>query len=216
MRLQADADPAIWVPVTGSFGLRGRRHRKRAIAMLLTHAGAMMGGPGAAAGAGPRAGTGPRPGRGVAAWAMSQAVPALLRRADGRVLVWVWKDDPERVVAIAQVQQATAQLRTARAMMPIEYDDTEEFRTPSLGAGEKLAAPLPATQVAGSDGPPPPPTVTYTWDTGAAFVTLTAIGGDRTSFGTAERALDDLARSLRLVDDVPLVGGGDVLRLDPS
>lgn len=201
MRLQADADPAIWVPVTGSFGLRGRRHRKRAIGMLLTQASAAMG---AAA----------RPGGGFAAWAMSQAAPALLRKADGRVLVWVWKGDPERVVALAQVQQATPQLRTARAMMPMEYDDTEDFRSAYLGAGEKLAVPFP--QRTRADAPPPPPTVTYTWDTGTAFVTLTAIGGDRESFGTAGAALDDLARSLRLVDDVPLAGGGDVLRLDPA
>ncbi|MCC9053198.1 hypothetical protein LOK55_02560 [Microbacterium sp. F2E] len=201
MRLQADADPAIWVPVTGSFGLRGRRHRKRAIGMLLTQASAAMG---AAA----------RPGGGFAAWAMSQAAPALLRKADGRVLVWVWKGDPERVVALAQVQQATPQLRTARAMMPMEYDDTEDFRSAYLGAGEKLAVPFP--QRTRADAPPPPPTVTYTWDTGTAFVTLTAIGGDRESFGTADAALDDLARSLRLVDDVPLAGGGDVLRLDPA
>lgn len=201
MRLQADADPAIWVPVTGSFGLRGRRHRKRAIGMLLTQASAAMG---AAA----------RPGGGFAAWAMSQAAPALLRKADGRVLVWVWKGDPERVVALAQVQQATPRLRTARAMMPMEYDDTEDFRSAYLGAGEKLAVPFP--QRTRADAPPPPPTVTYTWDTGTAFVTLTAIGGDRESFGTADAALDDLARSLRLVDDVPLAGGGDVLRLDPA
>ncbi|WP_447587581.1 hypothetical protein [Microbacterium lacticum] len=201
MRLQADADPAIWVPVTGSFGLRGRRHRKRAIGMLLTQASAAMG---AAA----------RPGGGFAAWAMSQAAPALLRKADGRVLVWVWKGDPERVVALAQVQQATPQLRTARAMMPMEYDDTEDFRSAYLGAGEKLAVPFP--QRTRADAPPPPPTVTYTWDTGTAFVTLTAIGGDRESFGTADAALDDLARSLRLVDDVPLAGGADVLRLDPA
>lgn len=72
MRLQADADPARWVPVTGSFGLRGRRHRKRAIGMLLAQANAALG-------ATPRPGAG----RGVAAWAMSQAVPMLLRRADG-------------------------------------------------------------------------------------------------------------------------------------
>lgn len=201
MRLQADADPAIWVPVTGSFGLRGRRHRKRAIGMLLTQASAAMG---AAA----------RPGGGFAAWAMSQAAPALLRKADGRVLVWVWKGDTERVVALAQVQQATPQLRTARAMMPMEYDDTEDFRSAYLGAGEKLAVPFP--QRTRADAPPPPPTVTYTWDTGTAFVTLTAIGGDRESLGTADAALDDLARSLRLVDDVPLAGGGDVLRLDPA
>ena len=103
--------------------LRGRRHRKKAIGMLLAQANAAMG-------ATPRTGGGR-----VAAWAMSQAVPMLLRKADGRVLVWVWKDDPELVVALAQVQQATPQLRAARAMMPMEYDDTEDFRSPFLGAG---------------------------------------------------------------------------------
>lgn len=205
MRLQADADPATWVPVTGSLGLRGRRHRKRAIGMLIAQAGAM-------------AGAGPRAGRGVAAWMASQAVPLLLRKADGRVLVWVWKDDPELVVALAQVQQATPQLRTARAMMPIEYDDTEDFRTPHLGAGEKLSVPIPRS--ASPDGgaaasASTPPYTTYTWDTGDAFVTLTAVGGDRERFGTVERALDDLARSLRLVHDLPIAGSGDVLRLDP-
>ena len=92
----------------------------------------------------------------------------LLRRADGRVLVWVWKDDPELVVALAQVQQATPQLRTARAMMPMEYDDTEDFRSPFLGLGEKLAAPLPGSSRAddervdasASAPPPAPPSAT--------------------------------------------------------
>ena len=102
MRLDADADPTRWVPVTGSLGLRGRRHRKKAIGMLLAQANAAMG-------ATPRTGGGR-----VAAWAMSQAVPMLLRKADGRVLVWVWKDDPELVVALAQVHQATPQLRAAQ------------------------------------------------------------------------------------------------------
>lgn len=207
MRLDADADPTRWVPVTGSLGLRGRRHRKKAIGMLLAQANAAMG-------ATPRTGGGR-----VAAWAMSQAVPMLLRKADGRVLVWVWKDDPELVVALAQVQQATPQLRAARAMMPMEYDDTEDFRSPYLGAGEKLAVPLPTPRAAagGTDAPASPaPYVTYTWDTGDAFVTLTAVGGDRERFGTADAALDALARSLRLVGDVPIGGAGDVLRLDPS
>ena len=91
---------------------------------------------------------------------------------------------------------------------------TQVLEAENGGAGEKLAVPFP--QRTRADAPPPPPTVTYTWDTGTAFVTLTAIGGDRESFGTADAALDDLARSLRLVDDVPLAGGGDVLRLDPA
>ncbi|KAA9147094.1 hypothetical protein F6B41_30495, partial [Microbacterium lushaniae] len=103
-RLQADADPAVWVPVTGSLGFRGRRHRKAAIRMLLGQANRAVGAV-------------ERPGSGFLAWAMSQAAPLLLRRADGRVLVWVWKDDPELLVAMAQLQEATPQLRTARAMM---------------------------------------------------------------------------------------------------
>ncbi|WP_431804706.1 hypothetical protein [Microbacterium sp. bgisy203] len=210
MRLHADADPALWVPVTGSLGLRGRRRRKRAIGMLFAQANAAMG-------AAPRAGTG------FAAWAASQAAPLLLRQADGRVLVWTWKDDPELVVALAQIQQATSQLRTARAMMPIEYDDTEDFRSPYLGVGEKLAVPVPRASGGGTaagTGPGAaasvPPYVTYTWDAGSAFVTLTAIGGDRERFGTVERALDDLARTLRIVDDVAVGESPTVLRLDPS
>lgn len=202
MRLQADADPTRWVPVTGSLGFRGRRHRKRAIGMLMAQANAAMG---AAA----------RPGIGFGAWAASQAVPMLLRKADGRVLVWVWKDDPELIVALAQVQQATPQLRTARAMMPIEYDDTEDFRNPYLGTGEKLAVPIPRSPTADA-GASAPPYTTYTWDTGVAFVTLTAVGGDRERFGTADGSLDDLARTLRVVDDVALGEAPDVLRLEPS
>ncbi len=204
MRLRADADPTRWVPVTGSFGLRGRRHRKRAIGMLLSQANAALGAT-------------PRPGGGFAAWAMSQAAPALLRKAEGRVLVWVWKDDPELVVALAQVQQATPQLRTARAMMPMEYADTEEFRSPYLGMGEKLAMPLPPVRAsAGGGAAAAPPSTTYTWDTGDTFVTLTAVGGDRERFGTVAASLDELARTLRLVGDLPVSGSGDVLRLDPS
>lgn len=204
MRLRADADPTRWVPVTGSFGLRGRRHRKRAIGMLLSQANAALG---ATA----------RPGGGFAAWAMSQAAPALLRKADGRVLVWVWKDDPELVVALAQVQQATPQLRTARAMMPMEYDDTEDFRSPHLGMGEKLAVPMPPVRAReGGAATSAPPSTSYTWDTGDAFVTLTAVGGDRERFGTVAAALDELARTLRLVDDLPVAGSENVLRLDPS
>ena len=94
-----------------------------------------------------------RPGSGFLAWAMSQAAPLLMKRANGRVLVWVWKSDPDLLVAMAQVQEATAQARAARAMMPMEYDDTESFRSPFLGMGEKLAMPLP----------PDPRTPLLTW-----------------------------------------------------
>lgn len=172
--------------------------------MLLAQANAAM--PGAVA---------PGRGHGLVAWAASQAVPLLLRKADGRVLVWVWKDDPGLVVVLAQVQQATPQLRTARAMMPIEYDDTEDFRNPYLGTGEKLAVPIPRSPTADA-GASAPPYTTYTWDTGAAFVTLAAVGGDRERFGTVDGALDDIARSLRVVDDVALGESPHVLRLDPA
>ena len=151
-RLQADADATRWVAVTDSLGFGGRRHRKAAIRMLLNQANRAMG-------------ADERPGGGFAAWAMSQATPFLMRRAAGRVLVWVWKADPELLVVMAQVQEATAQLRAARASMPMEYDDTETFRGTHLGVGEKLAMPLPRD-------PRTPPFATYTWDTGTHFVTV--------------------------------------------
>ncbi|MGX1703620.1 hypothetical protein [Microbacterium sp. NPDC055357] len=194
-RLQADADVTLWVPVTESLGWRGRRHRKAAIRMLLAQANRAMG-------------ASERPGGGVAAWAMSQAAPFLMRKAAGRVLVWVWKADPQLVVVMAQVQAATAQLRAARAMMPMEYDDTETFRGTYLGAGEKLAMPLPAD-------PRTPPFATYTWDTGTHFVTVTAVFADRERFGTVIGSVDDLARSLRVIDDLTVGERPGVLRIDP-
>jgi hypothetical protein len=199
-RLQADADPALWVPVTGSLGWRGRRHRKAAIRMLLAQAGRAAGAATPAAGA--------RPGGGVLAWALSQAAPLLLRRADGRVLVWVWKDDPELVVALAQLQELTPQLRTARAMMPMEYDDTEEFRNPHLGVGEKLVMDLPKD-------PRTPPFASYTWDTGTHLVTLTAVCSDRARVGTVLPAVETVARSIRIVDDLSVGESPTVLRIDP-
>ncbi len=199
MRLQADADPSRWVPVTDSFGFGSRRARKKAIRMLLSQANAAVGAT-------------ERPGGRFAAWAMSQAAPALLRRADGRVLVWVWKADPELVVVMAQVQPLTPQLRAARAMMPMEYDDTESFRGTYLGVGEKLVMPNPPAR----EGTVPPPFATYTWDDGSHLVTVTAVGGDRERFGTVTGAVDDLARSLRLSGDLTVGEGGPVLRIDPS
>lgn len=150
-----------------------------------------------------------RPGSGMLAWAMSQAAPLLIRRAEGRVLVWVWKADPELLVVMAQVQEATSQVRAARAMMPIEYDDTASFSNPYLGVGEKLEMPLPA------DGRTPP-FATYTWDTGSQFVTVTAVCADRSRFGTVIGSVDELARTLRLVDDMTLGESPTVLRIDPS
>lgn len=195
-RLQADAAPDRWVPVTDSLGFRGRRHRKAAIRMLLAQANRAVG-------------TTERPGNAVMAWAMSQAAPLLMRRAAGRFLVWVWKDDPELLVVMAQLQEATPQMRTARAMMPIEYDDTEAFRNPHLGVGEKLAMPLPTD-------PRTPPFVTYTWDTGTHFVTVTAVCSDRERFGTVIDAVDALARTVRVVEDLTVGEAAEILRIDPT
>jgi hypothetical protein len=202
-RLQADADPTRWVAVTESLGFRGRRHRKAAIRMLLGQATSALGAPAGAAG-----GAAPRPTSGFAAWAMSQAAPLLMRKAAGRVLVWVWKADPELLVVMAQVQQATSQLRAARASMPMEYDDTESFRNPHLGVGEKLAMPLPTD-------PRTPPFATYTWDTGTHFVTVTAVCADRERFGTVLGAVDEIARTVRVVDDLAVGESPDVLRIEP-
>ncbi|MCC2032541.1 hypothetical protein [Microbacterium allomyrinae] len=201
-RLQADADPTLWVPVTESLGFRGRRHRKAAIRMLLNQANAALG---TSTGTDGRA----RPGSGVAAWAMSQAAPFLMRRAAGRVLVWVWKADAELVVAMAQVQEATNDLRAARAMMPMEYDDTQSFRSAYLGVGEKLEMALPPDQRT-------PPFATYTWDTGTHFVTVTAVCSDRERFGTVIGAVDDLARTVRVVDDLTVGEAPGVLRIEPT
>ncbi|MFE4724725.1 hypothetical protein [Microbacterium sp. NPDC056736] len=209
-RLQADADPSLWVPVTESFGFRGRRHRKAAIRMLLGQAQTALGGAAGTALPGPAgdARTGARPGSGMAAWAMSQAAPFLMRRAAGRVLVWVWKADAELVVVMAQIQQATNDLRAARAMMPMEYDDTESFRNPYLGVGEKLEMSLPSD-------PRTPPFATYTWDTGTHFVTVNAVCSDRARFGTVIGSVDDLARTVRVVDDLAVGESPDVLRIEP-
>lgn len=195
-RLQAEADPARWVAVTESLGLRGRRHRKAAIRMLLGQANRAVGAT-------------ERPGSGFLAWAASQAAPLLMRRAAGRVRVWVWKSDPELVVAMAQLQEATPQLRTARASMPMEYDDTEDFRNPHLGVGEKLVMDLPADQRT-------PPFATYTWDTGSHFVTLTAVCSDRARVATVLPAVDEIARSLRVIDDLSVGESPTVLRIDPG
>jgi hypothetical protein len=209
-RLQADADPNPWVPVTESLGFRGRRHRKAAIRMLLGQAGGMVIGPAGATPIESSAATGgqQRSGSGFAAWAMSQAAPFLMRKAAGRVLVWVWKADAELVVVMAQVQQATHDLRAARAMMPMEYDDTESFRNPHLGVGEKLEMSLPAD-------PRTPPFATYTWDTGTHFVTVTAVCSDRARFGTVIGSVDDLVRTLQVVDDLAVGESAEVLRIEP-
>jgi hypothetical protein len=194
MRLISSADRALWIPVTGSLGFTGRRHRKAAIRMLMAQAGTGLG-------------RETLPGARFGSWLASQAIPFAMRKADGRVLAWTWKAEPELVVAMATVQALSPQLRTARAMMPMEYDDTEDFRT-ALGRGEKLMMPVPPN-------PTSPSSATYTWDTGTHLITLTAVCSDRERFGTLEGALDDLARSLRIADDIA-GGEGDVLRLPPA
>lgn len=193
-RLTATADERLWVPVTGSLGLRGRRHRKAAIRMLLDSSRRQLGLE--------------TPSGRVAPWVMSQFVPVLMRRMEGRMLAWVWRDDPELLIATAQLQEMTPHVRAARAMMPMEYDDTETFHNPNLGSGERLVIDLPREENA-------PPTATYTWDTGSHLVTLTAMSPDRARFGTLLASIDDLARSLRL-DDELTIGESNVLRLDPA
>ncbi|GAA3667198.1 hypothetical protein [Microbacterium marinilacus] len=191
-RLQADADAARWVAVTGSLGLRGRRHRKAAIRAVLQSGGAGAG-----------------RGTGAMAWALSQATPFLMRRAGGRLLVWVWKDEPELVVVTAQLQDMTPQLRASRAMMPMEYDDTEDFRSPHLGVGEKLVLDDPSDASR-------PPTAMYTWDTGAHLVSVTAVGIDPLRLRTLIGPIEDLARTVRIVDDLRVAEASGVLRLDPA
>ncbi|MEV4668896.1 hypothetical protein [Microbacterium sp. LWO12-1.2] len=195
MRLTADADPALWIPVTDSLGWRGRRHRKAAIRMLLGQANSALGAT-------------ERPGSRFGAWAMSQAAPFMMRQADGRVLVWTWKAEPELIVAMATAQLLTPDVRIARASMPMDYDDTVSFPT-RLGVGEKLVVPVP-------DSPTAPPFATYTWDTGTHLVTVTAVCSDRERFGTVIGALDELARSIRIADDLTGGESPDVLRLPPA
>ena len=195
MRLSADADPALWIPVTESLGWRGRRHRKAAIRMLLGQANSALG-------------RTERPGSKFGAWAMSQAAPFMMKQADGRVLVWTWKAEPELIVAMATAQLLTPDVRIARASMPMDYDDTVAFPT-RLGAGEKLVVPMP-------ESPASPPFATYTWDTGTHLVTLTAVCSDRERFGVLSGALDDLARSIRIADDLSGGESPEVLRLPPA
>lgn len=194
MRLLSSADPELWIPVTGSLGLKGRRHRKRAIRMLMAQGNVV-------------AGSTPRPGSRFVSWLASQAAPLMMRKADGRAMAWTWRADPELVVAIATTQRMTPQVRMARASMPIEYDDTESFPT-AMGTAEKLVMAIPPN-------PRSLPFTSYTWETDSHLITLTAMCSDRERFGTLEQPLDDLARSIRIADD-PVAGDGDVLRLPPA
>ena len=61
-----------------------------------------------------------------------------------------------------------------------------------------------------------PPFVTYTWDTGTHLVTLTAVCSDRERFGTLDGALDELAGSIRVADELTGGESPEVLRLGPA
>lgn len=153
-------------------------------------------------------GRGEKPGSRVGAWMMSQAAPVMMRRFEGRLLAWTWKAEPDLVAAMATVQELTPQVRIARATRPIEYDDTVSFATP-LGVGEKLVIATPSS-------PEGAPFANYTWDTGSHLVTLNVMCSDRERFGTLIPALDDLARSIRIADDLTSGEAPDVLRIDPA
>ena len=199
-RLIATPDLTLWIPVTGSLGLRGRRARKKAIGMLLAQAlrGVTPGtGEGEAPGGGIR-------GKGLAAWTLSQAAPLMMRKLEGRVLAYLWRDDPELVVTLATVIDASNDMRIAQAMSD---EVGEDFRSRYLGMGEKFVRTEPGGATA---------TITYLWDTGSQFVTLSAIAGDPLRVGTLAPALDELARTVRLVDDIAVGETGEVLRRDPS
>lgn len=133
-----------------------------------------------------------RPGSGFAAWTLSQAAPLMMRRLEGKVLAYLWRDDPELVVTLATVIDATHDMRIAQAMSD---EEGETFRSPFLGTGEKFVR-------TGVSSPEQTATITYMWDTGTQFVSLSAIAGDPLRIGTITGALDELARTLRLVDDL--------------
>lgn len=190
--LQADARPDLWVALKGR-GFGGGRHRKAAIRMLLSTAGIAQG----------------QPGSGLMTFIANRVIKAGLRSADGRFLAWSWKEDPSALAVLAQAQTLTPQMRAARASMPIEYDDTESFSNPHLGVGEKLVMDMPP---GGSDKPP---FATYTWDTGDRLISLHAVSADRERFLTFVPHLDELARTLRWVEDLE-VGESNVLRLPPA
>ncbi|HJA04502.1 MAG: hypothetical protein ACTH0E_12520 [Candidatus Microbacterium stercoravium] len=188
--LQADADPARWVALRGR-GIAGGRHRRAAIRMLMSTAGISQG----------------QPGSGLMNFVATRVIKAGLRGANGRFLAWSWKEDPSALAAMAQVQDLTPHLRAARASMPMEFDDTENFSNPYLGVGEKLVMDDPTSGRT--------PTASYTWDTGSQLITLTAVSPDKERFGLFVPALDELARTLRWTEDME-VGENNVLRLPPQ
>ena len=64
--------------------------------------------------------------------------------------------------------------------------------------------------------PRTPPFATYTWDTGTHFVSVTAVCPERERFGTVIGSLDDLARTIRIADDLEISESPTVLRIDPA
>ena len=189
-QLQADADRDRWVPLRGR-GISGGRHRRAAIRMLMSTVGISQG----------------QPGSGLMNFVATRVIKAGLRGANGRFLAWSWKEDPSALAVMAQVQDLTPHLRAARASMPMEFDDTENFSNPHLGAGEKLVMNDPTSGRT--------PMATYTWDTGSHLVSLTAVSPDKERFLLFVPALDELARTLRWSEDIE-VGENNVLRLPPQ
>lgn len=141
-------------------------------------------------------------------WLIRRIMPRAILAMDGRMLVWAWKADPNRLVATASVQELTGPLRAARASLPMEYDDTETFRG-ALGVGERLVLTHPSD-------PKASPLAQYTWDTGAHLVTLTVFCPDAAHLGEVLPALDELARRLRLDDGSAQTDFPDVVRLPPA
>lgn len=194
MRLTADADSDLWMPVTGAAGGAGGRHRRAAIRLLQSQHNRAWA---QAAGAGGKA----------ISWVIRRLMPRAIHAANGTMLVWAFTPASDRLVAVATLQPLTAALRAARASLPMEYDDTESFRSP-LGAGEKLFLPHPSD-------PDVTPIATYTWDTGDVLITVSGMCTDGAFLGEHLPALDALARSVRL-DDGTGDGATDVLRIPPA
>lgn len=194
MKLTADADERTWLDLATARGGAARRQRKKAVAALVELTRAQMG----LDAMGGRFG----------GWLASRVARGMLERADGRMLVWSWRDDPELALVIVHAVEATAQVRTARASSPIEYDDTEDFPNPFLGVGEKLVFDH-------HDRRSETATATYTWDTGTHLIVLSAICFAPSRFGVLLEPLDDLARTVR-VDEPTVLVPSDPFELPPS
>lgn len=195
MRLTADADPTLWMPVASPTGASGGRHRRAAIKLLQSQQNLAWA---QAAGTGGKA----------VSWIIRRLMPRAIGAANGTMLVWAYTPASDRLVAMATIQPLTAQLRAARAAMPMEYDDTETFRG-ALGVGERLFLPHPSD-------PKVSPIASYTWDTGDVLITVSGMSPDGAALGEFLPALDALARTVRL-DEGP---GADetpgVIRIPPA